>query len=245
MFYHKTGSVLKKHEIIIIVLSHHRFCSKETRNYYHCFITPHVLFLRNTKLLSLFYHITGFVRRKHELIIIVLSQNRFCSKETLNYNNFYHNTNEENDIVLLRTLIKLEAHISLFIVYCLIDMLDSDWCIVGSRMTARTLDVKLDWNIISNRLDSPHQEIWLPSYSGYGFRSEGELWSWVIDNISLEYVLMSEYVNWYPWNLSNLIYIMYLCMFLWAMYCVCMHTFQSAHICMVFNSVKCVHYFYH
>ena len=33
-------------------------------------------------------------------------------------------------------------------------------------------------------------------------------------------------------------------MFMWAMYCVCMHTFHSAHICMVFNSVKCVHYFY-
>ena len=30
----------------------------------------------------------------------------------------------------------------------IIDMLDSDWCIVGSRMTAMTLDVKLDWNII-------------------------------------------------------------------------------------------------
>ena len=28
------------------------------------------------------------------------------------------------------------------------------------------------------------------------------------------------------------------------MYCVCMHTFHSAHICMVYNSVKCVHYFY-
>ena len=32
-------------------------------------------------------------------------------------------------------------------------------------------------------------------------------------------------------------------MFMSAMYCVCMHTFHSAHICMVFNSVKCVHYF--
>ena len=30
-----------------------------------------------------------------------------------------------------------------------------------------------------------------------------------------------------------------------AMYYVCIHTFYSAHICMVFNSVKCVHYFYH
>ena len=34
-------------------------------------------------------------------------------------------------------------------------------------------------------------------------------------------------------------------MFMSAMYCVCMHTFHSAHIYMVFNSVKCVHYFYH
>ena len=34
-------------------------------------------------------------------------------------------------------------------------------------------------------------------------------------------------------------------MFMSAMYCVCIHTFHSAHICMVFNSVKCVHYFYH
>ena len=30
-------------------------------------------------------------------------------------------------------------------------------------------------------------------------------------------------------------------MFMSAMYCVCMHTFHSAYICMVFNSVKCVH----
>ena len=34
-------------------------------------------------------------------------------------------------------------------------------------------------------------------------------------------------------------------MFMWAMYCVCMHTFNSAHICMVYNSLKCVHYLYH
>ena len=34
-------------------------------------------------------------------------------------------------------------------------------------------------------------------------------------------------------------------MFMSAMYCVCIHTFHSAHICMVFNSVKCVNYFYH
>ena len=33
-------------------------------------------------------------------------------------------------------------------------------------------------------------------------------------------------------------------MFMSAMYCVCMPTFHSAYICMVFNSVKCVHYFY-
>ena len=33
-------------------------------------------------------------------------------------------------------------------------------------------------------------------------------------------------------------------MFMWAMYCVCRHTFHSTHICVVFNSVKCVHYFY-
>ena len=28
------------------------------------------------------------------------------------------------------------------------------------------------------------------------------------------------------------------------MYCVCMHTFHSAHICIVYNSVKCVRYSY-
>ena len=28
-------------------------------------------------------------------------------------------------------------------------------------------------------------------------------------------------------------------MFMSDMYCVCMHTFHSAHICMVYNSVKC------
>ena len=58
-------------------------------------------------------------------------------------------------------------------------MLDSDWCIVESRMTVMTFN--------------------------------------------LDYVLM----------------------YMSAMYYVCMHTFHSAHICMVFNSVKCVHYFYH
>ena len=36
--------------------------------------------------------------------------------------------------------------------------------------------------------------------------------------------------------------LMYMCMSV--MYYVCMHTFHSAHICMVFNSVKCVHYYY-
>ena len=41
---------------------------------------------------------------------------------------------------------------------------------------------------------------------------------------------------------SVLMYIM----FMSAMYCVCMHTFHSAHtyICIVYNSVKCVRYSY-
>ena len=47
----------------------------------------------------------------------------------------------------------------IFIVFWLIDMLDSDWCIVGSKMTVVTLDVNLELNSISNWLDSPHQEI--------------------------------------------------------------------------------------
>ena len=34
-------------------------------------------------------------------------------------------------------------------------------------------------------------------------------------------------------------------MFKLDMYCVCMHTFHSAHICIVYNCVKCVHYWYH
>ena len=34
-------------------------------------------------------------------------------------------------------------------------------------------------------------------------------------------------------------------MFMSDMYCVCMPTFHSANICMVYNSVKCVHIFYH
>ena len=34
-------------------------------------------------------------------------------------------------------------------------------------------------------------------------------------------------------------------MFISDMYYVCMHTCHSVHICMVYNSVKCVHYFYH
>ena len=42
----------------------------------------------------------------------------------------------------------------------------------------------------------------------------------------------------------NLDYVL-MYMFMSTMYCVCMHTFHSAHICMVFNSVKCVHYFYY
>ena len=37
---------------------------------------------------------------------------------------------------------------------------------------------------------------------------------------------------------------MCVCVFMSAMYSVCMHTFHSAHICNVYNSVKCVHYFY-
>ena len=40
-------------------------------------------------------------------------------------------------------------------------MMDSDWCIVGSMMTVMTLDVKLEWNRISNWLESPHHEILL------------------------------------------------------------------------------------
>ena len=82
-------------------------------------------------------------------------------------------------------------------------MLDSDWCIVWSRMTVMTLVVKLEWNSISNWFDSPHQEIGLckvildiksnqklfihmykqvhsvykSNYICYGFRSDGELWS--------------------------------------------------------------------
>ena len=85
----------------------------------------------------------------------------------------------------------------------------------------------------------------LPSDSGYCFRFDGELWSWVIDIISLDYLLLLEHVNLYPWNLSNLIYIMCLRICLSELCIVfCMHTFHAAHICMVFNSVKCVHYFY-
>ena len=40
-------------------------------------------------------------------------------------------------------------------------MLDSDWCIVGSMTMVMTLDVKLEWNSISNWLDLPHQEIFI------------------------------------------------------------------------------------
>ena len=36
--------------------------------------------------------------------------------------------------------------------------------------------------------------------------------------------------------------LMYMFDFMSAMYCVCMHTFHSVHICMVFNRVKYVHY---
>ena len=47
----------------------------------------------------------------------------------------------------------------ILIVYELVNMLDSDWCIVGSMTTVVTLDVKLEWNTISDWLDSPYQEI--------------------------------------------------------------------------------------
>ena len=50
-------------------------------------------------------------------------------------------------------------------------------------------------------------------------------------------------VNLYHWNLSINLDNVLMYMFMSAMYCVCMHTFHSAHICMVFNSVKCVHFF--
>ena len=46
----------------------------------------------------------------------------------------------------------------IFINYLLINMLDSDWCIVGSMTTVMTLDVKLEWNSIPNWLDLLHQE---------------------------------------------------------------------------------------
>ena len=39
---------------------------------------------------------------------------------------------------------------ALYFHYRLIDMLDSDWCIVGSKMTVVTLDVNLELNSISN-----------------------------------------------------------------------------------------------
>ena len=62
----------------------------------------------------------------------------------------------------------------------------------------------------------------------------------MINTISLDYVLMSEHVNLYPWNLEYVL--MY--MFMSAMYCVCIHNFHSAHICIVYNSGKCVRYSY-
>ena len=52
-------------------------------------------------------------------------------------------------------------------------MLGSNWCIVGSMMTVMTLDVKLEWNSISNWLDSPHKKYDFASDSGYGFCSDG------------------------------------------------------------------------
>ena len=33
--------------------------------------------------------------------------------------------------------------------------------------------------------------------------------------------------------------------FMSVMHCVCIHIFHSAHICIVYNSMKCEHYFYH
>ena len=45
-----------------------------------------------------------------------------------------------------------------------------------------------------------------------------------------------EFINYY------LDYVL-MYMLMSAMYCVYMHTFHLAYICMVFNSVKCVHYF--
>ena len=58
-------------------------------------------------------------------------------------------------------------------------------------MGVMTLDVKLEWNSISNWLDSPHQEIWLCQVIlDMVFVLIGELWSWVINNISLDYVVM-------------------------------------------------------
>ena len=68
----------------------------------------------------------------------------------------------------------------------------------------------------------------------------------MIDNILLYYVLMSEHVKYIPFEFikNNLDYLL-MYMFMSAMYCVYMHTFHSAHICIVFNNVKCVHYFYH
>ena len=46
---------------------------------------------------------------------------------------------------------------------------------------------------------------------------------------SLLFVLVLEFIK---FNLDSVL-----------MYCVCMHNFHSAHICMVYNSVKCVHFF--
>ena len=55
-------------------------------------------------------------------------------------------------------------------------MLDSDWCIVGSMTTVMTLDVKLEWNSISNWLDHHIKKYDCQVIlDNYGFRSEGEL----------------------------------------------------------------------
>ena len=80
----------------------------------------------------------------------------------------------------------------------------------------------------------------LPSDSGYGFCSDGELFQYFIglciDVRTCKFIPL-EFMK---FNSDSVL----MCMFTSAMYCVCMHTFHLAHICMVFNSVKCVHYFY-
>ena len=68
----------------------------------------------------------------------------------------------------------------------------------------------------------------------------------MIDCISLDYVLLLE-CKFIPLEFIKLnLYYVPTHMFIYVSYVLClhcMHTFHSAHICMVFNSVKCVHYF--